>query len=793
MLKETRHPHPHIDPRCPRNNTSAEINPPVFAWKPEDTDGPFVLEVSQNESFDNPVIHIASLEDPIHLPEKALASGTYFWRWGTPSDWAETFQFDISPKATKIEIPSAAKWIDKLPKGHPRLYLTEADVNTFKKRCEEDLKADFETLMESAQTELAKPHTIDEPEFLPDRFVDFDAFWKIHYPTMWGTRTFVKGAETLALAYVITGDKTLGRAACERMLSVCAWDPEGSSYLDHNDEAHMSVIWHGPHACDWVWDLFTEEEKEQVISQYRQRGKITFEHMHDRGLYGISRFDSHAGREIVFLANLAIVFHDHIPEATMWLEWLRPVLCGVWPSWAGNDGGWAQGLSYSNPYVTIMTMFTSALKRATGIDLYQKPFWKGHARWRYLMWPAYAEWMGFGDHSEKWRAAWETNANLVEIIARETQSPEFMGYVNNLREEALTLTTPTERQMPGVLSQLFTAASLPQGNQKIETENKMLHVFKDVGWAAIRTTPEDRNKDIAFIFRSSPYGSVSHSHANNNDFILHVGGRIMAMPAGYYAGYASAHHGHYVWHTKSHNCITLSDAPQILRSPDSTGNIANAYEDNNLTYMCGVADASYADRAHRCRRHVIYAKKASTFLLVDEFVGKPEILSSLQWNLHAWAPFDVNERDRTFTWHRGDSAVNGVVMCHSEGFFSLTEGWDPPPMKAKWNDEWRNQYHLQFTPTLLQTQSSDPDARAKYPHGFVPVSNRNLGVVLQTQLPRQSVEPIEHRLEKDGRETVAIGETHFMVIPTGQESNRVGEIQIGNTQYQFGDAGILKI
>ena len=82
------------------------------------------------------------------------------------------------------------------------------------------------------------------------------------------------------------------------------------------------------------------------MAQFRRRGQITFDHMHNRGSYGVTRFDSHAGREIVFLAHIALVFHEHIPEAQTWLEWLRPVLCGIWPIWAGDDGAWAEGPSY---------------------------------------------------------------------------------------------------------------------------------------------------------------------------------------------------------------------------------------------------------------------------------------------------------------------------------------------------------------------------------------------------------------------------------------------------------------
>ena len=54
-------------------------------------------------------------------------------------------------------------------------------------------------------------------------------------------------------------------------------------------------------------------------------------------------------------------------------------MCGLWPSWAGDDGAWAQGPSYSLAYVTIMTMFASALKRGTGVDLYRLE--GGYVRW----------------------------------------------------------------------------------------------------------------------------------------------------------------------------------------------------------------------------------------------------------------------------------------------------------------------------------------------------------------------------------------------------------------------------
>lgn len=769
MITEQRHPHPHVDPRYPRNGSAVSVNPPHFSWKPE-MDGPYRLTVSRNADFSDSIID-QRVDDPVFLPETALPTGTLHWRWGDKTDWAESFTFSIKDHALEMEIPGAADWLSRVPEQHPRIYITPDSVDDLRARVSAERKEDLDKLTADAESLLQEAQTIKEPEFLPDRTRNYAAFWSIWYPTMWGTRQFVKGAETLALAYQVTGDTRYGRAACERMASVAEWDPEGSSYLGHNDEAHMSVIWHGPHACDWAWDQFTDEERTAVIEQYRRRGQITFEHMHDRGHYGITRFDSHAGREIVFLANLAFVFHDHIEEAREWLDWLRPVLCGMWPSWADDDGSWAQGPSYGTAYVTIMTMFASMLKGATGIDLYRKPFWKNHARWRYFCFPPYVEWMGFGDHSEKWADIWNNNANLIDVIIRQTNAGEFKDYVDGFREEARSLKQVEERKMPGVLSQLFTSPGLEGDEGAIEGRDRVLNVFEDTGWAAFRSDPDDRDRDVAMIFRSSPYGAISHSHANNNDFILHVGGKAMAMPSGYYAGYGSGHHAHWVWHTKSHNCLTLSDAGQLMRSPDSRGKIVAPYEDERIAYLCGDASDSYQDRAETCRRHVAYLKDAGCFVMVDEFVAKKGIASSLQWNIHSWNPFDVDELNKTFTLNRDTATLKGTFLCQSNSFFSLTEGWDPPPMARKSSDDdWINQYHLRFTPIGIEHPA------------------RNLGVVLATSHAHRDLAEVVPDVEDDGVETATIGNDRVLVMPPGRDT--IAELTVSGTGYVVDNQGI---
>ncbi len=768
-MKDTRHPHPHLDPRQPRDGQTPHTNPPVFSWKPRQGQQRFALQVARDPGLTDPVIDLNDLADPLHLPERALPPGTYWWHWSADGEQSQVFSLTIDTDATIVEIPPAAEWLARLPQNHPRIYLQPGQSAALRA----DPPPQWPALRTEAEAQMLQSHEIAEPEFLPSRDNNYAAFWKIWYPTMWGTRRFVKGAETLALAHLLSGEERFGRAACQRMASIAQWDPEagGSSHIDHNDEAHMSVIWHGSHVCDWVWDLFTESERAAVIEQFRRRGQITFEHMHDLGHYGINRFDSHSGREIVFLAQLALVFHEHIPEAVQWLEWLRPVLCGLWPSWAGDDGAWAQGLSYGLAYVTIMTMFTSALKRGTGIDLYRRPFWQNHARWRQWCLPPYAEWMGFGDHSERWATSWNNNADLVDLISRETGSGEFNDYVADFRRIAQTLTTPPERQLSGVNAQLLLA---PAPVEKIDApeQDRLLRVFADTGWAALRSDRAKPERDIAFIFRSSPYGAISHSHANNNDFILHAGGKVLAMPSGYYAGYGSDHHAHWVWHTKSHNCLTLSDASQLMRSPESVGHIANPYEDEHLTYFCGIADQSYQDRATRCRRHVVYLKEPQCFAMVDEFVARENVVSSLQWNIHSWNPFTVDEDRRAFSLERENSSLTGHFLWGGNGFFSLSEGWDPPPMTDKGGGQWAMQYHLRYTPSGL-------------------VEKRNLGVILCPG--HKHLEKAAVQTRREGTTEVAqIGSTELKVFGEGG-TDTVAELLIEKTRFAIGDQGFIRL
>ncbi|MFH1024014.1 MAG: DUF4962 domain-containing protein [Planctomycetota bacterium] len=803
-MKSQRHSHPHVDPRQPRNGARPGTNPPVFAWKPPEGTHEFSLVVACDPGLRETILVETALTEPVFLPSTALAPGRYWWQWSASGTYGEVFEFEVMPDAAVLEVPPISEWLERFPKTHPRIWIRPEEVPALR-TSRAGPRADLWKQLEPVADELlAQPHALVEPPFLPPWEENYDKAFAMWRSIAFETRSFMQGAETLALAHLAGGRQEYARAACRRLVSVSRWDPEGSSHIEHNDEAHMPVIWWGPVACDWVWEQFTADERALILDQFRRRGRITFEHMHSRGSYGVTRFDSHAGREIVFLAQVALVFHEHIPEARQWLQWLRPVLCGIWPVWAGDDGGWSEGPAYSLAYVQIMTRFAVALKHGAGVDLFRRPFWAGHARWRQWCLPPYAEWMGFGDHTERWSGTWLENADLVDLIGRQTGVDHFGGYVAAFRAEADRYPTPAERRTKAVSPLCYLTANSAGGEAVTPKEPaRILQVFSGAGWAAVRTSLTDPAHDVAFILRSSPYGAISHSHANNNDFIIHIAGKVLAQPSGYYDGYGSEHHTHWNWHTKSHNCVTLSDAAQLMRSPDSRGSIENPFEDERLVYFAGNADASYALQADRCRRHVIFLKAHNCFVLIDEFVARAGVNSALQWNIHSWARFAVDEDGRSFLLEREGRRLAGHFLYHHNAFFSLSEGWDPPPRPAEPADQQRFRERLRLTtssPVTVSAVTSD-QWLMQYHLRFTTAGldlRRNLGVVLVASSTEiRSPQVVTERagnveLARIGDDTVLVNQGGGIQYG-GRRTDALALLQVRGSLYEASDGGVRSV
>lgn len=781
-------PHPHEDPRQPLNGASIQTNPPVFVGAYQGKGKEYRLQISTERAFSSIQMDVKVGTDPMYLPEKALAPGNFFWKWLWENGESEIFSFTVPAEAVVLEIPSVDIWLSKFAQKRPRVYFLEHELEELRASRFDSRKTFWHELKKDADAYLGERHHLPEPDFLPDQKLDSQAYMNAQHKGIRDSRLFTIGANVMALAYLACGEQKYARAACERIASICQWDPDGSTHLAHQDETHMAVIMHGPPTCDWIWEHFTTEEKKTVIGQYRRRGQITFAHMHDAGCYGIDRFDNHSVREVIFLAQLAIVFHEHIPEAREWLVWLRPILCGVWPTWGRDDGSWAEGFMYGCTYITHMTMFITTLHRGVGVNLFERPFWKNNIRWRMQTAPVYSKkFLSFGDGSSPMRGLWRMTADLVRLVAHSTKTSEFDTYLAELEGEI-------PRTQSGVedlwyfrkVSPLQYLCGAGSETKKIADVNrrpaKMLSLFPEGGWAAIRSAPHDPENDVAFIFRSSPYGNDSHSHANQNDFILHAGGEALLHPSGYYDGWGTHHQTSWVWHSRSHNCLTLSGASQLLRSREARGAVVGAFEDERLVYFLGNADRAYANQVRKCRRHVLFFKNENVFLLLDEVSAKPGQSFQIQWNAHSFEKFKVDPVNKKFSIKKNKVLLEGRFLYSESSFFTQSEGFEPDYHHVLEENLkfWGNQHHLQFVASTYAAE-------------------RRIGILLAPRFGSRRPPEIETNL--DGHvECARFGDIEIRIrqgerlAPKNSAPNTAPflEVRIGESYLKIGSDGICE-
>ena len=92
----------------------------------------------------------------------------------------------------------------------------------------------------------------------------------------------------------------------------------------------------------------------------------------------------------------------------------------------------------------------------------------------------------------------------------------------------------------------------------IPTDYQLSHAFSDIGWAIMTDSLTDTDR-VQLSFKSSPWGSNNHSHADQNSFIIQAYGENLAIKSGYYDSYHTEHDNNITRKTFAHNTITTDD------------------------------------------------------------------------------------------------------------------------------------------------------------------------------------------------------------------------------------------
>lgn len=673
----------------PAEGESVRVNPPSLTWIHEKEAVNYSVQIAAHQDFSD-AITIENDPWPVYTHNTTLPAGNYVWRYrfadksGTQSDWSQVRSFTIPKDAVDFPMPNRAEQRERIPKGHPRLFMRPEDLPRLRELAVTTEKKDFDTLKKLADSYIKKGPTPEPTEMGSARDKNNAHAIQFWWPNREQAQKAADEAMVIAFVYLITQDKHYGEAARKWVLHLASWDPDGPTNFGLNCEAGKVMLYRPARAYDWAWDMFTPEErtKIQAVTQRRiadawKSGEVA------QGVGHLNRpYGSHGNRTWHKIAEAGIAFIDEIPEAPTWVDYAVNKFYAAYPVWADDDGGWHEGVSYWSGYQSKAVWWLQVAHSALGIDGLKKPFFSQVGDYPLYVAPPHSPNSGFGDLS------YGPPSSAIGA---------FMEYHIRMRGAMLggnhagywrwwTEASGMKRER-AILGFLYAANLPPMPEAKSPTDLPQSRVFHGIGIASLHTTLLDARDDVHFLMKSSPYGSQSHGHNPQNSFQLNAYGEPLLASCVYRDLHGSKFHYGWVHSTVAHNAVLVDGQGQDQHKNTATGRIVSEQFSDEFDSVCGDATAAYGGRLERALRYAVLVKGKTPFILLyDDLVAPKEV--SFQFMLHAWKEFTVDRANDSLSVELPKAGVEVKYLPEKTPLaFRQWDGYDPKPTK-NFPNEW---------------------------------------------------------------------------------------------------------
>lgn len=674
----------------PRPNPGAKlsISPVGLAWLPSPKAAEYRVDIFEKNG--QRIYSKMVGADPVHPPDRVFPAGDYTWdviafnEQGADIAQRGEWPFTILPDAAFLPWIDPKELLRRVPLEHPRILYPKTNLDYIRSTLTTTRAKSWEACKAAAERALSKGIP-DYPTY--HRIEDLNTM-RLEYGRYFQYfRGYVDGAMMdLSLAFLMTEDVRYAKAAKEILLEISSWptddDDVTSVSARWGDEAGLSFAKCAHIAYDWLYPALNDEEKRLVFTMCRERAWQTYRRL-NRSNFLTYPGSSHEGRLIAYLTDMSLAMARETPDAETWLSYSLKALLTIYPHWAGIDGGWAEGVPYGLWYNTFYIPAFEGLRQLADYDLWQRPFFKQVRYFFFYCTANHGEIRPFGDSAEGGGPGVRNGSGYAELMSFHAhryndpyigwwveQIPGYRGQRNGfhalLHEDRLPVKAPLD---------------LPQSK-----------VFTSVGWAGLHGDLTRPERDTCMIFKSSPYGSVSHSHADQNAFAIMKGGAALAIPSGYYGpSYGKPHHAEWTRSTKANNCVLVDGAGQKVRT-SLGGSIVDFQDKPGYTYVAGDAAPAYDGKLTRWVRGILFLR-SGLFLLLDEIEAPTP--SRYQWMLHA---FEKMEIDGARVTSRRRGAVLDVHLACSRGLtLSQTDRFDTPynqGIPEAYHEQKANHWHV---------------------------------------------------------------------------------------------------
>ena len=616
----------------PLPNEVLDISPPGFCWwRASPREEVHYRLLIENES-DELVYQSGLLIDPVHVPDIVLKEGQYRWMVYALNDEGQVIakrpaqSFSIEKNAFELPWIEPAELLSRVDLEHPRLLFPKSKLAEIRSSLDGSRLKAYQDLRKVADQALNLDLML-KPDFdkydIEQEYPARRTAYRAAYHEF--TRVYNRGMVPMALMYVLSGEEQYGIAAKKHLLNVLDWelDDRGvASLVESFDEIGLRIARTAAQGYDWLYEILTEDEREAVKQMLLARGDQMLARMERRDFLHKSAY-SHDGRLPGYLVEFSIVLAEE-ERAEVWMNYAMRALLTVFPHWGGKDGGWAEGINYVLSYNERFITPLQSLYEATGYDLWRKSYFRKMRHFLMYCVSPLGEITPFGDaeHNPVSGRAGDIYS-ILQFHALHYSDPVTRWWIEQLDDDKEN----TARL--GAMHRIIHADNLKSEKPDFVQQDK---AFNGIGWASLHSDILNPENDLMLLFKSSPYGSVSHSHADQNGFAIMKGGKALVNPSGArYPQHQSPFHFQYTNLTVAHNTLLINGKGQIDRSASASGKLVDFKSTKHLGYVAGDAQKCYGNMVDYYERHVVMIRP-SIILIVDDLSG-PEPFS-VEWLMH---------------------------------------------------------------------------------------------------------------------------------------------------------------
>ncbi len=689
----------------PSSGAAVTANPPSLLWPVvSGSEVRYRVRLSQSNDFSSHVV-IRSDDQRWALfnPHQTLKPGTWYWQYGTirranqEAVWSPVYQFTMSQSARRAVTPPAAEMIAGVPRAHPRILVPADNLDLLRKRVQgsERLAASIRAA-DRLVDRVVRGDDAAEPTQQGKNAFEAKNFAK------WASKGYaanvLKEVKALTLAYLLTGIQSYGDAAIERGLMIARLDPRGPTSRRVSDFADGSCMEAMALVYDCCYDQLEVADREKLRDAMVTRAAPWFKGQMNNLESRV--FSAHIWQHILQqTTEVALALLGDVPEAELWLTYVYELWQARVPLLGGEDGGWANGLNYfGTNFKTLLEMPTLFERYTAGADFFDDPWYRNTVYYQLYAWPPGSASDGFGDGSERTAPPSNSRAMFVRFLGERFGDPAALWYARQVAGDAdldelltsLLWFERVQRDEQPALSQPAPPNDLPQAR-----------AFRDVGVVEMHTNLTKTPENLMLAFRSSPYGSFNHMHADQNSFHLLFGGQRLLAGSGYYIGYGDDHFKDWYTHTRGQNSVLIDNRGQV-RGAEGYGWIARYLHGQEISYCTGDASSAYGDAGlTRFRRHLVLLRPGIVVVYDDLAADHP---ADWSWLLHSSHRIVANPAKQRLSV-ASDTARAQVDLSGSTALqIAVSDQFDPPAVNWRKKTsggevlEYPDQWHVTAAP-----------------------------------------------------------------------------------------------